>query len=186
MSEKEINYSKLLSDLRRKLGLSIALFSKPTGYSPTHMKKMEEGIYIPSAETITKICESFDVDPEYFTGNKPLDESVVVKDKHDEMVAIGKRLRQTRMEKELSARGLSKSTGLSHSMISNIENGEFNLTDKRAKQLAEALNVGVDWLVKGDESRKYDPVDDKMTEWLWNHPEVRKQIWDSIRKESEV
>lgn len=184
MYEQQINYSVLLSQLRQRLGLSIALFAKAIGYSSTHLRKMEEGTFIPSNEILSKICDAFDVDPAYFSGNKTIDEAVVAKDRHEEMISIGMRLRQARLEKKLSSRGLSSVTELSHCQICNIERGEFKLTDKRAKQLAEALNVGVDWLVKGDESRKYDPVDDKMAEWLWNHPEVRKQIWEAIRKDN--
>ena len=47
--------------------------------------------------------------------------------------------------------------------------------------IASALNVGVDWLTKGNEDRKKYPADQKMTDWLWEHPDVREMIWNMMK-----
>lgn len=46
--------------------------------------------------------------------------------------------------------------------------------------LAEALDVGVDWLVSGDERKKRYPADKKMIDWLWVHSEVREDLWKKM------
>ena len=48
------------------------------------------------------------------------------------------------------------------------------------EMLAEALDVGVDWLVSGDERKKRYPADKKMIDWLWVHSEVREDLWKKM------
>ena len=39
------------------------------------------------------------------------------------------------------------------------------------------LHVGVDWLLTGDEGKKQYPADRKLIDWLWEHAEVREELW---------
>lgn len=75
---------------------------------------------------------------------------------------------------------LAELSKVSESRISEILREKYTLSLDKANKIASALCVGVDFILYGDESKKNDPVDDKMIEWLWNHPEVRKEIWNSI------
>ena len=86
-----------------------------------------------------------------------------------------------RIEKGLTLKELSDLVGLSDSQLCLIENGESNLTKKRAADIARVLHVGVEWLLYGDEEKKYFPLNEKMAQWLWNHPEVREQIWKMMK-----
>ena len=54
---------------------------------------------------------------------------------------------------------------------------------KAGEKLAEALDVGVDWLLFGDEGKKRYPADKKLIEWLWEHPEVREELWKKMDEE---
>ena len=82
-----------------------------------------------------------------------------------------------RIEKGLTLKELSDLVGLSDSQLCLIENGTSTLTEKRAVILGEALEVGIEWLLYGDQEKKYFPVNGKMIEWLKDHPEIREQIW---------
>lgn len=53
---------------------------------------------------------------------------------------------------------------------------------KAAEKLAAALEVGVDWLLTGDESKKRFPADKAMVDWLWQHPEVREELWERMKE----
>ena len=74
---------------------------------------------------------------------------------------------------------------MADSSLCFIEAGENRLKENRAEDIAEALEVGVEWLLHGDETKKDDPVNHRMIEWLWKHPEIRKEIWNQIHKETE-
>ena len=75
---------------------------------------------------------------------------------------------------------LSDLVGLSDSQLCLIENGTNKLAEKRAANIGEALEVGVEWLLHGEERNKFFPVDHKMMEWLKDHPDVREQIWEMM------
>ena len=96
------------------------------------------------------------------------------------MKQVGKRLKQARLEKGLTLRELSDLVGLSDSQLCLIENGTNKLAEKRAVILGEALEVGVEWLLHGEERDKFFPADHKMMEWLKDHPEVREEIWKKM------
>ena len=59
------------------------------------------------------------------------------------------------------------------------------MTERTAAKLGKVLEVGVDWLLTGNEERKKYPVDGKMTEWLWEHPEVREELWKRMEENAE-
>ena len=106
-----------------------------------------------------------------------IDEAVKVVSLEEEMKQVGKRLKQTRLEKGLTLKELSDLVGLSDSQLCLIENGTNNLTEKRASDIGEALEVGVEWLLHGEDRNKHFPADRKMMEWLKDNPDVREQIW---------
>ena len=55
------------------------------------------------------------------------------------------------------------------------------LTEDKARKIADALEVGVDWILYGDQEKKYFPVNEKMIEWLKTHPEERERIWEKMK-----
>ena len=56
-----------LRALREKMNLSMAEFGRRIEYSPTHVKRMEEGATPVSAKCVQRICDVFNVNPQYFT-----------------------------------------------------------------------------------------------------------------------
>lgn len=99
--------------------------------------------------------------------------------------AVGERIKAVRLEKDLIQRELAQKSGLSDVHVCNIENGEFNITRRSAEKLAEVLEVGVEWLLNGDESKKDFPADKKMIDWLWKHPEIREKLWNEMMENAE-
>ena len=43
--------------------------------------------------------------------------------------------------------------------------------------------MGVDWLLNGDEGKKLYPADKKLIDWLWEHPEIREELWKRMEEE---
>ena len=169
--------NKKIVALKDKLGLSRASFARALDISPSQMARIEAGEVVLSDEFLQKICSTFHVNPGYFEGTVEVDEAVKAVSLEEEMKQVGNRLKQMRMEKGLTLKELSYLVGLSDSQLCLIENGTNKLSEKRAVILGEALEVGVEWLLHGEERNKVFPVDRKMVEWLKDHPEVREEIW---------
>ena len=165
-----------IKELRKLLNLSLVAFSKPLGCSPTHIKRMEVGTVIPGEEFISKLCEVYHISPAYFDGTVSIEE-LDIKDKEEEKKEIGKRLKQARKEKGMTLKELSLLASITDAQLSLTENGHYRLKENRAEDIAEALEVGVEWLLYGEERNKHFPADRKMIEWLKDHPEIREQIW---------
>ena len=104
---------------------------------------------------------------------------------NEQKILVGKRLKQARLEKGTTLKQLSELTSTADSQLSLTENGHYRLKENRAEGIAETLEVGVEWLLHGDETNKDDPVNHRMIEWLWKHSEIRKEIWDQIHQETE-
>ena len=171
-----------IKELRKLLNLSLVAFSKPLGCSPTHIKRMEVGTVIPDEEFISKLCEVYHISPAYFDGTVSIEE-LDIKDKEEEKKEIGKRLKQARKEKGMTLKELSLLASITDAQLSLTENGHYRLKENRAEDIAEALEVGVEWLLYGEERNKNFPADRKMMEWLKNHEEVREKIWEMMTKE---
>lgn len=137
---------------------------------------MEVGTVIPGEEFISKLCEVYHISPAYFDGTVSIEE-LDIKDQEEEKKEIGKRLKQARKEKGMTLKELSLLASITDAQLSLTENGHYRLKENRAEDIAEALEVGVEWLLYGEERNKHFPADRKMMEWLKDHPEIREQIW---------
>ena len=171
-----------IKELRKLLNLSLVAFSKPLGCSPTHIKRMEVGTVIPGEEFISKLCEVYHISPAYFDGTVSIEE-LDIKDQEEEKKEIGKRLKQARKEKGMTLKELSLLASITDAQLSLTENGHYRLKENRAEDIAEALEVGVEWLLHGKERNKAFPADRKMMEWLKSHEEIREMIWKMMTKE---
>ena len=169
--------NKKIVELKNKFGLSRASFAKALNISSSQMARIEARKVVLSDEFLQNICSTFHVNPSYFTGEVDIDSAVSVVSPEEEMKQVGKRLKQARLEKGLALKELSERAGLSDSQLCLIENGTNNLTEKRASDIGEALEVGVEWLLHVEERNKLFPADHKMMEWLKDHPEERERIW---------
>lgn len=117
----------------------------------------------------------FEVDKRYFEGLINVESAV---EKKNPEAGVVKRLKTTREEKGWSQYELSRRSGVNASLINRVESGA-KLTEKQGVKLAEALQVEVDWLC-GDENKKQYPADKRMIDWLWEHEEIRKELWDRM------
>ena len=126
----------------------------------------------------------FHVDPTYFTGELSVEQAVQKKDVNLSS-ASAQRLRDARLGKNLSMWELSRMSGVSQPQISLLESGKYQLKRKAGEKLAEALDVGVDWLLYGDERKRHFPADKKLIDWLWEHPEIREKLWIEMEENQE-
>ena len=174
--------STLIADLRAYLQLSQAVFAEPLGLSPTHIARFEKGISIPSSATIETICSAYQVDPKYFA-EEGMELTSAVTMQNPE-AGIAGRLTSARKAYGWTQKTLSEKSGVDRTVINRVESGA-KLTEKQAVRLAEALDVGVEWLLQGDEKRKEYPADQKMIRWLWEHEDARREIWIRMQESAQ-
>ena len=165
-------------DLRRYLKLSQASFAEPLNLSPTHIARFEKGISPVSNHTLEQICIAFNVNPRYFEDNVDMavEDAVELITEEERNQAIGSRLKAARLECGLSQMKLSTLSSIEQSVITRVENGG-KLTEKAGRRLAEALEVGYEWLISGDSSRRDYLADQRMIEFLWKREDVRAELW---------
>ena len=166
--------------LRLYLGLSLQAFGELLGYTVRHISRFEKNVVEPDERVIQRICDAFHVDPSYFTGEMPVEQAV--QKVEVDTAGAGQRLKTARVEKRLSMWELSRRAGISQPQISMLESGKYQVRRKAAEKLAAALEVGVDWLLTGDEEKKAFPADKAMVDWLWQHPEVREELWERMKE----
>ena len=170
-----------IHDLRSYLGLSLRDLGRAIGYSGAHILRIEQKAVNPSEQFIQKVCEGLHVDPEYFTGEMSVEQAV--QKVEVDTAGAGQRLSIARQEKGLSMWELSRRAGISQPQVSMLESGKYQLRRKAGEKLAAVLEVGVDWLLTGDEEKKDFPADKAMVNWLWQHPEVREELWKRMKDE---
>ncbi len=73
--------------------------------------------------------------------------------KNLDLVLIGKRINEIRMDNNLSMRGLAKILNTSHSTISSYEHGKNLIIISFAYQLAKKYNISLDWLCGRSENK---------------------------------
>ena len=168
-----------IHELRVYLGLTLRNFGELLGYTGTHISRFEKNVLIPDERVIQRICDVFHVNPDYFTAEMPVDQAA--QKVEVDTAGAGQRLRIARQEKGLSMWDLSRRAGISQPQISMLESGKYQLKRKAAEKLAAALEVGVDWLLTGDEDRKCYPADRALIDWLWQHPEIREELWERMK-----
>ena len=168
-----------IHDIRSYLGLSLKAFGEAIGYTGMHISRFEKNVFSPDERAIQKICDAFHVDPSYFTGEMSVGQAV--QKVEVDTAGAGQRLSIARQEKGLSMWELSRRAGISQPQISLLESGKYQVRRKAAEKLAAALEVGVDWLLTGDEEKKDFPADKAMVDWLWQHPDVREELWERMK-----
>lgn len=62
---------------------------------------------------------------------------------------FGERVRQLRKQKKFSQEELAQETGLHRTYISDIERGNRNVSLENIKKIADALDVQLNYLLKG-------------------------------------
>ncbi len=174
-----------IKELRSYLGLSLAEFGNAIGYTATHVSRLEKGGTQPKKQLLEHISMIFHVNPSYFenTDTYMKIEDAVKKPPEQKNInkAVSDRLKAARTARGLKQVELAALAGVESALISEVENHNRLLTKIMAKKLADALMVGIDWLLYGIEDKKDYPVNEEMIDWLWTQKQLRKNIWEQMK-----
>ena len=91
-------------------------------------------------------------------------------------------MKELREARKLNYKEFSKIVGVNAETYRNLEQGTRLMTERQAKKIANACDVGIDWLMYGEENAKEYPIDVHMLEFLKEHPEVRAELREKMKQ----
>lgn len=176
-------FAKRFAELRKIMCLSIFQMSLLCHYSASYLCDLEHGVATPSNEMMSAVCSTFHVNREWLeTGNGSIfydDEGAQVREHKIE--AAPERLKELREARKLNYKEFSKMVGVNAETYRNLEQGTRLLTERQAKKIANACDIGIDWLLYGEENAKEYPLNEDMVAYLQQNPELRKAIREKMQ-----
>lgn len=174
-----------LYNFRQYVQMSRNSFAKKIHCSTTQLKRYEEGITPIPFNLINTIIAKFKVNPLFFEEDMNVEDAVTLpKNKEERNTEIAQRIKERRMELNLSQKELSILSHITESRISQIETMHSTLTPANAEKLANALETSTEWLLEGKDEYKKNPVNQTLIEWLWKHPDEREILWEMIHRDT--
>ena len=161
-------------------GFSRAELSAFLRGNPQRLRQLEQGVKEPTEEEIHLILSTLPVREDWLLH----DDGPMLEEDYDGLTP-GERIREIRTDLGLGTAQFAGLVGLTVSVLSHLEKGETKVTRDIAVNIGEHTGVGADWIRYGKASRKNDPVDFWMKEWLWQHPEEREEILRRMEEEHE-
>ena len=144
----------------------------------------ENGGTQPSEPLLALLCHRFHIDREWLMDESVSDKPLVFTD-HENLPdfsasAVAERIQNLMQERNMNLRQFASFTGCSASSLSRTLNQKTVMSRKAMELVAEACGVGVYWLRSGNLKYKEYPCDQRMIEYLWEHPEAREYVWKMI------
>ncbi|MBQ7307141.1 MAG: helix-turn-helix domain-containing protein [Clostridia bacterium] len=144
-----------LKELRKMKNLTQAKLAELLNISRSTIAMYETGASEPDLNTLNKIANYFNVTLDYLLDREVIKDNNIYSNKNIENFNnnyLGEKIKFLRLQKNLSLRGLAiKCPNLTHTTISRIENGDINTSIDKVKEIANALNVSIDYLLNREE-----------------------------------
>lgn len=163
-----------IKQVRNYFGLSQTQFSQKIGKTAGCIAKLESRQSNISKDTLDSLCSTFNVNKEWLlngTGDmfskemSPVDRS-----------SFGLRVKSIRKENNLTQQQFADRIGFHKNQVCYVEGGKSIPSDDFLKKVAIEFNVSLHWLKTGCEDDDSERVDDKLIEWLEEHPEVVRRL----------
>ena len=173
-----------IAAVKNDLHLTLKKIGIATNRSDPSICLMLKGKLKISEEWVESFCQAYHVDKDWLLhgeGSPVYLGELTSVDLRDSSEA-GKRMKQIRESLCMTQTKMAKIVGISSPMYSRIENGLGGLTSENAKNVEDVLGVGADWILYGDEEKKNYPISRSMITYLWEHEELRKEIWARMKE----
>ncbi|HHW15687.1 MAG TPA: helix-turn-helix domain-containing protein [Firmicutes bacterium] len=144
--------------IREGRGLGLADLAEASGISQEHLAELEAGQARPTLEEIHTLAEALDVTAQYFL------------ERGTGSTGIGSRVAQVRTAQRLTLAELAQKSGVSPSMLSQLENDRVVPSLETLEKVADALHVSVCYFLMDQEE-----VQDLLSTLS---PEVRELLRD--------
>lgn len=128
-----------LRALRQEKDLSLEQLGTLTGLSATYLSELETKKTLPSIRLVKELAAFYNVPTSLFFTN--------IHSRH----LVGEKLKRIREYKKMTQRELADKSGLSPSLISQLENGKVHASLETIARLRKTLGVSVCFLILGEE-----------------------------------
>lgn len=190
MNRKPLHLEEKLRLIRNVLNLSSAQMAVDLGYSQKQYLRFESGETPIKPDLLDKIIEVYRVQEawlydEAYSENEPIpmfENGVRFKNTPED---VAERIKELRKTHQLTRQDFMARTGCTAATLSRLEQAKTILNPRLAKKICEVFEVGEDWLINGNEKRRLYPITDSMIEYLWNHPDLREDIWMRMKMPEE-
>ena len=179
-----MNIAEKFKAVRKNLGKSQESVADALRCSRSRISGIENGTIIPKASELEMLCEAYHVTKEWLYGT---DEQlpIFMNDKQNSRAQIAHRIKESRKKIGMTQVTLAEQSGIPRSTLAMVQAERNDISEQTARKIADACNVGLDWLLYGDEEQKDNPINDKVLDWLRHHPEKRKIIHEWMKEEEE-
>lgn len=98
---------------------------------------------------------------------------------NEEMIIIGRRIRNKREQQSLSREKLSEMANISSQFLADIETGKKGMTVSTLKKICDALCVSSDTIVYGEQNITIDEEIKEMLKFV--NPKSQEKLLDVVR-----
>lgn len=175
-----MNIGEKLKYVRKALGKNQGSIATDLGTNAGRVCRYERGEMKPTQEILEKFCTLYGVNREWLCGENVSNDNAFSCDYDKESVA--ERLKELRKKTGMTQMEFCKFLNIPRSTLATVETANARLSEQIAARIAEKCGVGIKWLMYGDESQREYPVDRKMIDWLWEHPEIREELWKQMNR----
>lgn len=154
--------------------MTVAVFARLCNMSASLESRLENGETIFSEDSIGRILKGTRVNKEWFMDGTG--------EMYPSNQTVGDRLKQLRTELKLTQPEMAKKSGISMRKYVKLEHEGGALSKILAERIERNCGVSTDWLYFGDEKSKNYPCGEEMISFLKENEEVRKIVWDKMKK----
>lgn len=172
-------FPERLKALRKEAGLTQKEVAKKLQMSQPQYARTENGGRKPNGETLEKFADFFNVSTDYLLGKTQ---------PRTELSVFPERLRQLRIETDLTQQELSKNLNVSQQIIGLWERGERKPKIEAITNIAEYFNVSPKYLIGETNNRKIETIELEAEDKLFKAtikdldltPEQKEEFKESI------
>ena len=150
-----------LKEIREDLGISQKRLAELLNVSPSNVYNYENGRTEPSTEMLRNISRCLNVSVDYLIGNEDVVSSVKEsyesqttlnqKNITEEAMSFKDKIKELRMENNLTQKKLAEALSLSQSCITKLEAGTREPTGSTLSAYSQFFNVSVDYLIGNED-----------------------------------
>lgn len=163
--------------IREYYGLSQAQFAQRLNMSPGFISNIETGRSSVSEKTIDAVCRVFQTNREWLVGG--VGEMVTQPEKNPvDKNGIAQRVKEVRKAEGLTQEQFAKRIGYSKIQVHSVEKEKVVPSNQFIEKIVCEFGVDPEWIFTGvgDVKNQGCGIDDKLMDWLYDHPEVVREL----------
>ena len=166
--------------IRQHFGLSQSQFAKSINRTISFVSNVENGRCGVSKDTVNAICSTYGINQSWLTEGVGEMFAAGCKVSEADKENAGDRVKLIRKREQLTQEQFGKAIGYGKMQVFAVEKKKTIPSNKFLRSVSDAYHVSYKWILTGEGEIEEKPnkavVDNKLVEWLENHPDVVKEL----------